>query len=295
MFEPGKSLDFKPTSHYFRLKVMLKKAAIVILSVISAPVFADDGVKWYSSLDTAMAAAREQNRPILLDIYATWCGYCRRLRTEVYPSREFLTETRNFILVSVDGERTPGVASKYHIDGFPTILFLDRNGTALDRVNGFVDARSLTRKMRDVVLRSGREGVLRRDLETNPNGVMPNYSAGVYYYEAGQISKAREYFLSAWRSTETGFPEKKLNSIFNAAVSSMDLDDHESAVRQWTEYINASTHRDSDYAYARYYRGLSLRVLGRTRDGLEDFRYASQNLPEERDRRSARIIFDSIH
>lgn len=265
---------------------------ILLLSAFQA-VFAES-IQWLTSLDAALTQAKSQNRPVMLDIYAPWCGYCRKLRKEVYPSGDVVRESSRYVMVTVNGEQAPAMMEKYSIDGFPTILFLDKNGALMGRIDGFVSGAQLARKMRDVAGRGDTEERLKKAVLDNPGGILPNFQAGVYYYEAGDYRQAREYFLAASRSRETILPDKKLQSMYNAAVSSMDLNDHLSAVQQWTNYLNASTRHDGDYAYARYYRALSCRIIGNRAQAREDLVYAVSNLPDAETRSAAEKILATL-
>ena len=37
-----------------------------------------DGVPWLSSMDEALQQAGKKNQPIMIDVYADWCVWCRR-------------------------------------------------------------------------------------------------------------------------------------------------------------------------------------------------------------------------
>ena len=59
-------------------------------------------VHWFPWGDAAFAAAREHNRPILLDIGAVWCHWCHVMDRESYESdaiAEILNQ--NFVCVKV--------------------------------------------------------------------------------------------------------------------------------------------------------------------------------------------------
>lgn len=65
-------------------------------------------VHWYKWSDEAFAAARAQDRPILLDIGAVWCHWCHVMDRESYEDpglAAFLNE--RYVCIKVDrDERT---------------------------------------------------------------------------------------------------------------------------------------------------------------------------------------------
>ncbi len=128
-------------------------AAALILFVIPGIVSAGP-IEWRTNLEGSLADARSTGKPVLLDFYADWCGYCQKLRAEVYPSTEVAMEARKFVTVTVNVDRNQRAAAKYEVEGLPTVIFLDSNGYVLDRIAGFVDARTFARRMRDATRRS---------------------------------------------------------------------------------------------------------------------------------------------
>jgi len=104
------------------------------------------------------AKAKTENKFIFMDVFATWCGPCKQMDKEVYPSEKlgtFINE--KFISVKVqtdqtkeDNERTKDwymdakhIVSNYKIEGYPTLLFFSPDGKLVNRSFGFKDADGL--------------------------------------------------------------------------------------------------------------------------------------------------------
>ena len=101
---------------------------------------------WFASWDKAAVAAKESGKPILADFTGSdWCGWCIRLDDEVFATQEFGAWARqNVILLKLDfphqkeqdaelKKQNSSLAQKYGIRGFPTVLFLDAEGTPLGK------------------------------------------------------------------------------------------------------------------------------------------------------------------
>ncbi|MDE3212923.1 MAG: thioredoxin family protein [Bacteroidota bacterium] len=92
----------------------------------------------------ALEKARQENKPIFLDIYATWCGPCRLLKSKTFTNPEVVKfYDTHFINVSLDGEKGEGLmlASKYQIPGYPSLLILDYNERPVFASAGYMPAR----------------------------------------------------------------------------------------------------------------------------------------------------------
>lgn len=90
--------------------------------------------------------AKAMQKPIFLDVYATWCGPCKMLKSMTFPKKkagEFYNA--NFINASIDGETREGryLAALYKVNAYPTLLFLDSNGQVITGTAGFMPAGQL--------------------------------------------------------------------------------------------------------------------------------------------------------
>jgi hypothetical protein len=94
-------------------------------------------VHWFAWSDEAFAAARAQDRPILLDIGAVWCHWCHVMDRESYEDpglAAFLNE--RYVCVKVDRDERPDVDSRYQRavqalagqGGWPLTAFLTPDG-----------------------------------------------------------------------------------------------------------------------------------------------------------------------
>ena len=112
------------------------------------------GAMWQDgSLSDATARAARDNKLVFVDVYATWCGPCQDMDTDVYPRAEVnRLLTSDFVALRRDGERGEGlsIAQRYHVLGFPTMLVLDGNGAEIDRVTGGMSANDLVRTLEKI-------------------------------------------------------------------------------------------------------------------------------------------------
>ncbi len=97
-----------------------------------------------------LTKAKEQDKLIFIDVYATWCGPCRRMAEEVFTDKsvgDFFNA--NFINAKFDAERGEGVwvASRYKVDRYPTFLLVDGNGVLQGTMIGGSPAADFIRRI----------------------------------------------------------------------------------------------------------------------------------------------------
>lgn len=110
---------------------------------------AGGGIQFFKgSWQEALNKSKQENKPIFLDIYATWCGPCKLLkRTTFADKRVAKLYNEKFINVSLDGEIGDGLtlAEKFRIPGYPTLMILNGEGKPLVSNVGFLEAKDFIR------------------------------------------------------------------------------------------------------------------------------------------------------
>jgi len=95
------------------------------------------GIKFLSSLGEAHQIAKEEGKMIFIDFTAEWCRPCRIMESKVFTDSEVASfYNEHFVNVKLMHKSNKNTFSKYNIDGFPTLMFLDQNGHELDRFLG---------------------------------------------------------------------------------------------------------------------------------------------------------------
>lgn len=135
-------------SHQHSMKTLRILSLLLLLSADSITATLPDG--WLTSLDEAIQQAQAKDQLILVDLYADWCGWCKRLEQEVYSTSEFQEFAENLVLLQVDtedgGEGTR-LQERYDVMSLPTTLILDKNLVKVGEVAGFAPAVSYVRKL----------------------------------------------------------------------------------------------------------------------------------------------------
>ncbi|MDA8017041.1 MAG: thioredoxin family protein [Thermoanaerobaculia bacterium] len=124
--------------------------ALGLLGLGVSPVAAEnDELVWLTDLDEAMHEAEKADAYIVVDLYADWCGWCKKLEREVFPAAEFREFAKNKILLHVDvedGADGSALQARHRAFNLPTTLILDATLARVGQVSGFAPAGALVER-----------------------------------------------------------------------------------------------------------------------------------------------------
>ena len=72
-----------------------------------------------------------EDKPLLVDFWAPWCSYCRRIGPAYDRIAQQFEEEVNVVKINIDDE--PALAEAEHIEVIPTLV-LYRNGQAIGSI-----------------------------------------------------------------------------------------------------------------------------------------------------------------
>ena len=85
------------------------------------------------------------DKPVLVDFYADWCGPCKTLAPILKETKAELGEIVKIVKIDVD--KNQELSEKYQVRGVPTLI-LFKNGQQLWRQSGVVQKSALVQLIR---------------------------------------------------------------------------------------------------------------------------------------------------
>ncbi|HYR88760.1 MAG TPA: thioredoxin family protein [Terriglobia bacterium] len=115
------------------------------LLICGTPVTAQNGtIQWFKDLQRASAAARETNKPMMIEFWADWCAPCKIMEAEVYTDARVATALRQkMVAVRISFDLQTTLVRQYNVEAIPHIVFTNSFGTELLRHRGIIGAEDL--------------------------------------------------------------------------------------------------------------------------------------------------------
>jgi thiol:disulfide interchange protein len=111
---------------------------------------AADRVPW-TDFGAALARAQAESKPILATFVTAWCGYCRQMDRTTWRDARVIDRVGGLVAARVDAEDTDerngysgrGLAERYGVQGYPTLVVLDSSGRVVARTSGYLPSEDL--------------------------------------------------------------------------------------------------------------------------------------------------------
>jgi thioredoxin-related protein len=117
-----------------------------------SPADAGNRVVWHD-FNSGIRLAMTKHMPIVMDFYADWCGWCKRMDRDVFSSKDVSKKLKNnYISIRVYMDKDPDEIIRYKnhtltkqeftamlgIQGLPTVVFMDRDANLITKIPGYV-------------------------------------------------------------------------------------------------------------------------------------------------------------
>lgn len=210
----------------------MKKLFLAVIMMVSSLAVMAQVENFKGNLSEAIAKAKAENKKVMLIVSTTWCGPCKMLANNIFPtpvSGNYINPRFVVIKYNVDVADPDNVSKLFDVKAYPTIVILGDSGKEITRLlGGAKDAEGFNDRL-EVALAPGKTYVERKALNDVDKSNVANYikflKEDVYKSEEADIlfrdlfasRTVAENFTPDW----VDYYKKNVNSIDSPVFKTM--------------------------------------------------------------------------
>lgn len=190
-----------------------------------------------------LAKAKQQNKYVFVDAYTTWCGPCKWMDKNVFPTAEAGEYfNKNFVNAKIDMEKGEGldIAKKYAVQAYPTYLYVDGDGNLVHRVVGSMETPKF--------------------IAASSNALDPTKQYGTLLRRFESGDKDPEFLYNAANAARSAYDNKKAQEISAAYLATQKNWQEEKNIKFISDFTNSS--KDPQFEYMRKHAAVFEKAMG---------------------------------
>jgi thiol-disulfide isomerase/thioredoxin len=172
-----------------------------------------------------LAKAKQQNKYVFVDAFTTWCGPCKWMDKNVFPTAEAGDYfNKNFVNAKIDMEKGEGleIAKTYAVQAYPTYLYVDGDGNLVHRVVGSMPTPKFIEASGNALDPTKQYGTLLRKFDSGERNPDFLYNAAHAAQSAFDSKKAQEIGAAYLKTQSNLLEEKNVKFISQFTTSATD-------------------------------------------------------------------------
>ncbi|WP_295124376.1 DUF255 domain-containing protein [uncultured Chitinophaga sp.] len=184
------------------LKTIFRSALFLLVPVAVAA--QDTAVFVHGAWKDAMIMAKQQNKPVFVDLWFLGCMPCKRMVDETFAQKDVAAYMNaNFICyksdinVEMDGKL---LSRKYGASGFPHYLYINPDGSLIEAGSGFMGAPRFLENLKTVVA-NGKAGKVKK-FSNSMDITYPEVYNDLYFKKPTEQSPNRKELINKWMAEQ---------------------------------------------------------------------------------------------
>ena len=101
----------------------------------------------FALLDEAIAQARNENKPVVIDFFAEWCAPCMKMEKITFVDERVKALLGRCVFLRIDTDKQPEISQRMNVEGLPDIRFVTPDGKVVKQLRSYQDAESFVEEI----------------------------------------------------------------------------------------------------------------------------------------------------
>ncbi|HAW27280.1 DUF255 domain-containing protein [Gimesia maris] len=202
---------------------------IFSLSLITLPLLSDsvsaEEIKWQTNLKQAAQQARAEDKAMLIQIGASWCGFCHKMDRETYKDPKVIKHVNScFVPIRVDADENSELVEAIGVAGLPTTVIITPELKIVKKISGYVAAPEMQGHLSKICLVNHEQAAPARKQQPiqkmSQKQVAPEFAFKsiclVSMLDDQELTEGKPEFTSNYRGQTVCFSSKEHKQKFDA-------------------------------------------------------------------------------
>lgn len=136
--------------------------SLIFIQSVSSHVQGEE-IHWRTNLKQAALQARAEDKAMLIQIGASWCGFCHKMEKETYQDPKVIKHVNScFIPIRVDADQNAELVEAIGVAGLPTTAIITPQLKIVKKISGYVAAQELEGHLNKICLANHEQEVPQR-------------------------------------------------------------------------------------------------------------------------------------
>src|SRR5271168_1303361 len=129
---------------------------LLVAACLFTPVYADpeegSAIPWQAWSQAAFDQAKNENKPVILDLKAVWCHWCHVMDSKTYNNPTVVSLLRDhFVNLQVDQDSRPDLSNRYQDYGWPATIIFSPSGAEIVKRAGYIPPDEMISLLKEVI------------------------------------------------------------------------------------------------------------------------------------------------
>lgn len=132
-------------------------------------------VSTQGDFEKILKKAEKSNQIIVVDFYADWCGWCKRMEANIFADKyvkNVLEGKMLTIRVTDEDEVYTQMSDDYGIENFPTLIYILPDGTLIRKAEGYQEVQEFVDLSNECIVAGAKLSEAKKEFDKNPNDLV---------------------------------------------------------------------------------------------------------------------------